>query len=243
VIALAACALLVHAEARHYHDARTLWEATIAENDAAALAQVSLGIELMKDPQRTPADEARAKQLFEAGARDPNMRDQAYSNLGQWSLVRGDVATAITDFRRAIEADPAHKRARAGLAEALLRRTQALGATSAGLRSARDAGAEFPGDSRFLQFEAWILSVSADATTRDPARARAIAEGLVARSPRDYGLLDTLAVACAASGDFPSAIQHAESAVRLAPPAARGPFESRLALYRRGERYVEPPPR
>jgi tetratricopeptide (TPR) repeat protein len=242
-LALAACAVLVHAEARHYHDARTLWEATIADNAAAALAQVSLGIELMQDPQRTPADETRAKQLFEAGARDPNMRDQACSNLGQWSLVRGDVATAIEDFRRAIEADPGHKRARAGLAEALLRRTQALGATSAGLRSAREASAEFPGDPRFLQFEAWILSVSDDAATRDPARARAIAEGLVARGPRDYGRLDTLAAACAAGGDFAAAIRHAEAALRLAPAAARGPFEERLALFRRGETYVEPPPR
>lgn len=243
VVVLAAFALLVNRESRNYHDARTLWEETLADNPKASLAQVSLGIELMQDPRRTPADVAGAKTLFEEAAEDPNLRDQAYSNLGQWSLVQGDPATAILQFRRALEADPTHARARAGLAEAHLRAAQARGASAAGLQAVEAARQDFPGDPRFAQIEAWILGVSADTAVRDPARARGIAEQLVTQSPRDPGRLDTLAAACAANGDFAAAIRHAEEAARLAPAAARGALEARLALYRRGEPYSELPSR
>ncbi len=240
---LAVFAALVHREARHYARVRDLWEATIADNPHASLALVSLGIELMKDPGRTSADTLRARELFEQGALDPNMRDQACSNLGQWSLVQGDVPAAIGYFREALDADPTHTRARAGLIEALLRRTQSLGATADGLESARQAQREVGADARFAQIEAWILAVSADANVRDSARARALAEALVARAPNDFGLLDTLAAACAAGSDFASAVRNAETALRNARPAARSAIEARLALYRGGKAYIEPSPR
>ncbi len=242
-LALAACAALVHVEARNYRDARALWEATIAENPAASLAQVSLGIELMQDPARTPADAARAKALFEEAAADPNLRDQAESNLGQWALVHGDAVGAIEHFRAALRADPTHVRARAGLAEAHRQAVAARGATAEGLRALEQARADCPDDARFAQIEAWVRAVSADASVRDPARALALAEALLARRPDDPGLLDTLAAACAAGGDFVAAVRHAESAVRLAPAAARAPLEARLAQYRAGRAYVEPAPR
>lgn len=242
-VALAACGLLVHAEARNYRDSRTLWEATIAENPSASLAQVSLGIELMQDPARTPADAARAKALFEAAVADPNMRDQAESNLGQWALVHGDPGLAVTHYRRALVADPTHARAHAGLAEAHRQSVLARGATVDGLRALEEARADLPGDARFAQIEAWVRAVSSDASVRDPARARQLAEALVARRPNDAGLLDTLAAACAAGGDFAAAIRNAEAAVRLAPANARAPLEARLALYRLGRSYVEPAPR
>lgn len=243
VVVLGAYAVLVQREARHYHDARTLWEATIAENDTASLAQVSLGIELMRDPARTPADVARAKSLFEQGARDPNLRDQAHTNLGQWYLLRGDSATAIVQYREALRADSTHARARTGLADAYAQRVRELGSTADGLRAARDAQRELDGDVRFAQMEAWILAVSPDATVRDATRARAIAEALLVRHPGEPLVLDTLAAACAAGSDYAAAIRNAEEAVRITPVLARGPLEARLALYRRGTSYVEAAPR
>jgi len=239
VAVLGAYAVLVHREARHYHDARTLWEATIAENDTASLAQVSLGIELMRDPARTPADVARAKALFEQGARDPNLRDQAHTNLGQWHLLRGDSATAIEHYREALRADATHTRARAGLADAYALRVREQGSTADGLRTARDAQRELDGDVRFAQMEAWILAVSPDPSVRDAPRARAIAEALLARHPREPLVLETLAAACAATGDFAAAIRHQEEAVRRSPPAAREASSARLASYRRGETFSE----
>ncbi len=245
VVALAAFALLTHTETRAYHDARTLWEATLADNPHAALAQVSLGIELMKDPARTPADVERARELFTSGALDPNMRDQAESNLGQWSMLRGDFEAAQVHFRRALAADPTHARARAGLVESCVRDVLRRGSTADGLRKAREyqAQSDVGPDRRLVQIEAWISAVSADPSALDPARSRRLAEGLLAQSPNDYGLLDTLAAACAAGSDFPAAVRNAEAALRIAPPAARPAMEARLELYRRGERYVEPAPR
>jgi len=242
VAVLGMYAVLVHREARNFHDARTLWEATIAENDTASLAQVSLGIELMRDPARTAADVARAKSLFELGARDPNLRDQAHTNLGHWYIIQGDSDSALHHFREALRADATHVRARSGLVQVLFERTRALGATSAGLRSAREAQLELGSDARFAQREAWILAVTADASVKDPVRARAIAEALVARNPNDVGLLDTLAAACAAGGDFAAAIRHLEQAVRRARTEMIPSLESRLAGYRRGVRFIEPLP-
>lgn len=239
-VVLAAYAVLVHREARHYRDSRTLWEATLVDNPTASLALVGLGIELMQDPKATEADAARAKELFHQAIPDENLRDQAHSNLAQWHMLRGEIAQAIFHFRRALLADPTHVRARAGLAEALMRRTRSLGSTAQAVQSAREARTELPNDARFPQMEAWILATSPDAAVRDPARARSIAEAVLARSPNDAGLLDTLATACAAAGDFPAAVRAAESALRSAPAPARAPIEARLALFRRGERYVEP---
>lgn len=245
VVAVGAFAVLTHAETRAYLDARTLWEATLADNPRASLAQVSLGIELMKDPARTPADVERARALFTSGALDPNMRDQAESNLGQLAMLQGDFAKAQLHFRAALAADPTHARAQAGLVESCVRDVLRRGATADALRQAREYQAQndVGPDRRLVQIEAWISAVSADPSALDPARSRRLAEGMLAQSPNDFGLLDTLAAACATGSDFAAAVRHAESALRVAPPAARAAIESRLALYRRGERYVEPAPR
>ncbi len=239
-IVLATWAALVHRAARNFAGSRVLWEATLVENPTASLALVSLGIELMKSPTRTPADVARAKALFEAGARDPNLRDQAHTNLGHWHLLHADPASALRHFRAALEADPTHARARAGQSDAWFAQASALGATRAGLSSVRAARREAEDDVRLEQYEAWILSVSADPDVRDPRRARALAEGLLTRRGADFVLLDTLAAACAADGDFLAAIRHAEAALRIAPPQARATIEARLALYRDGKTHVEP---
>jgi Flp pilus assembly protein TadD len=235
---LAVLAARTHVAARNYHDARTLWEHTLSVNPQAWIAETNLGIELMKDPARTPQDVARARRLFESATQSVRGREQAWSNLAQWHLVHGDYVRAAECFRASLAADPTHRRAHGGLEQALLAQVQSLGSTRAALDAIGAARSEIGQDPRFAQLEAWVLATRPDPRPGDAQRARTIAEKLVAQRPDEPGLLDTLAAACAAGGDFASAVRHAENASRRAAPAAQAQIRARLDLYRSGKRFV-----
>ncbi len=91
---------------------------------------------------------------------------------------------------------------------------------------------------------AWLLATGQDETLRDPERAVQIAGDLVARTPEPSPkLLDTLAAAQAAAGDFDAAAHTLERALTL-PDAAgdsalRSALSERLQLYRAGVPYRE----
>jgi len=237
-VVLVAFAARAHLAARTYHDARTLWEHTLAVNPDAWIASTNLGIELMKDPARTRRDEARAKELFESATQSVLGREQAWSNLGQWHLVHGDAERAAECFRASLAADPTHRRSHGGLAQALIARISALGSTRAALDAIHAARMEIGNDARLAQLEAWVLATRPDPRAGDRQRAREIITKLVAQRPGDAGLLDTAAAAAAANGDFPAAVRHAENALRRASPAVQPQLRARLDLYRAGRPFV-----
>jgi tetratricopeptide (TPR) repeat protein len=97
---------------------------------------------------------------------------------------------------------------------------------------------------------AWILASTGDATLRDPAQALGLAREAVALSEgREPFSLNALAAACAATGDFPAAREHARAALRRAEEMGKvgllPHLRACIALYDAGRPYVEtgsPPP-
>jgi len=91
---------------------------------------------------------------------------------------------------------------------------------------------------------AWALATAPDATLRDPARARTLAEESVARTGRkDIAALNTLGAAEAAAGDYAKAVEATTAAIALARASHQDSLartlEPQLALYRSGRPYVE----
>lgn len=90
---------------------------------------------------------------------------------------------------------------------------------------------------------AWMLATAPQDTFRDGKRALATARSAAELSDfRDPAILDTLAAAYAEAGDYASAIQWQETAMRLNGDPRLGPeFRKRLALYESSRPYRELP--
>jgi hypothetical protein len=93
---------------------------------------------------------------------------------------------------------------------------------------------------------AWILATHPDATVRDPARAVRLAERAAdLTAHRQPGILDVLAAAYAAAGEFDRAVATAQEAMALAtssgPAGAKfaGEIGKRLELYRQKKPFRE----
>ena len=99
-----------------------------------------------------------------------------------------------------------------------------------------------------LQRLAWMLAACPDAAVRQPQEALAIAKRLTAHGgPESPILLDTLAIAYAANGDFEQAVkteQRAIAATAPGGPSAEGRgFTQRLEMFRNNAAYTDPPVR
>jgi TPR repeat protein len=91
---------------------------------------------------------------------------------------------------------------------------------------------------------AWALCTHPDSRIHDPREGLRLAEDL---DPDNSGYVDTLAACQAAIGNFDQAIETERKAIemfkRRRPADSAENFESRLAQYRRGERYAMDEPR
>ncbi len=92
---------------------------------------------------------------------------------------------------------------------------------------------------------AWILATHQDDTIRKPKESLTLAQRAIklAGQPR-AGILDTLAAAQAANGDFDAAIETATQALKLAQTSGTstlaGAVQRRIKHYQRGQPYMEP---
>jgi tetratricopeptide (TPR) repeat protein len=91
---------------------------------------------------------------------------------------------------------------------------------------------------------AWVLASTEDMKLRNPTDAVKYAQRACELSGYEQpGLLDTLAVAYAAAGNFPDAVKTAEKAIKLAEAAGRKDLakeiKERLSLYKSGRPYHE----
>ena len=164
----------------------------------------------------------------------------AHNNLGSALGSQGHVAEAVSEFREAlrIEADYEEAHNNLGVALRLMgERDQALAHFKAALSRRPDWAAP-------MSEIAWILATHTEARVRDPAQAVRLAERAAElTSRRDAVVLDTLAAAYAAAGDWDRATTTAETAVALASAHSRALAEDitkRLALYRLRRPYREP---
>jgi Flp pilus assembly protein TadD len=153
--------------------------------------------------------------------------------LGQVLQQYGNDAAALSQFIEAVRLEPKSADAHYHLALVLARRGRIEEAID------HDEQAIFlrPDWPEALNNQAWILATTSDARYRDPRRALELAERakLLAdlKMPR---ILDTLAAAQAAAGNYDQAQQTAAEAIEWAKSTDQIPLaeqiEARLKLYR-----------
>jgi tetratricopeptide (TPR) repeat protein len=207
----------------------------VAPDDGAARER--LGFYLYRHGSRNEAIEhiRRAAELQPYSA-------SAHSNLGVVLEKAGQESEALACFRRAVELNPKDMRSRLRLATALARSGDTPGADEQ-YKQALRLNRSWPEE---LSREAWRRSTSADPGERDGSIAVWSAESACnAIRPPPAPYLDALAAAYAEAGRFPEATAAAEKAVAAAQAAHKADLAQaiagRLALYREGRPFHEPP--
>lgn len=214
--------------------------AAAAQQPGRAAAHFNLGTALSLVGRFDDAVAALTRAL----ALNPNY-GQAHNNLGSLLRQRGDVSGARAHFRDAVRADAGNAEAHRNLA-ALSRDEGDAPAAIAHLRAALRARPEWV---PALSDLAWLLATGpgpvgpsgVEGAPRGPEEAVRLAErASELTGAREPAVLDVLAAAYAAAGDFPRAIATAEAALTYAPPGVgAAAIRARLDLYRRGRTFSE----
>ena len=157
-----------------------------------------------------------------------------------FALLRcGDSTGALQQFQRALELDPMFIGAYKEVSQILCAHGDIAGAIAA-LRRANELA---PDDADVANNLAWYLATTPGQPPADRATAVRLAEQAAATTRhKDAGVLDTLAAALAATGDFPGASATLEQALALAEQRGLSrlnqELHERLALYQAGKPYV-----
>ena len=153
----------------------------------------------------------------------------ALNNLGAILFRRGQLQEAERHLSAAVRIDPANAEAHDNLGRLL----RDGGRTSAAIGHFARA-VELRPEWAVPHLElAWLLATSSDDSLRDPTRAVALASrGADLSSPADPTVLDVLAAAYAAAGDFDRAVATAQRALSLASQGDADTLRQRLQLYR-----------
>ncbi len=239
VIVLAA---LTWRQVHDYVDIETLWNNTLAKNEDAWMAAHNLGVlhmERREIPQaeryftqvvRIRPDDARAQNnlgliclskrdlpgaiaRFEMAIRGEPDFVGARINLCQIQLLTpGQTGQAVENYLHALGVDPNVAEAQEQLALQLMRTADRVTAERL-LKRALQLRPKWP---LLVNELAWRLATSPSAELRDPQRALALAKQAVEMSDgRDANVLDTLAAAYAARGEFEQAVETARQASAL----------------------------
>jgi Flp pilus assembly protein TadD len=178
-----------------------------------------------------------AQHLLRAIASRPDYAE-AHNNLGIILMRQGTLDQAILQFREVLRIHPESADAHYNLGRALLAASQ----TAEAVAHLRQATVSMPDMPSMLDDLAWILATSDDDAVRNPKDAIAFAEraaGLTGR--KNPSILDTLAAAYAAAGQFEPAAQAEREAFDLASDANASDmaieFLKRLDLYRAKKAY------
>ena len=166
---------------------------------------------------------------------DPAMAETR-NNLGSALWRRGDYARAERELREALRLRPGYAEAYYNLGHVAMR----TGDAAAAGRQFRQAAVVRPDWALAQTTAAWVLATAPDAEARAPADAVAIAErGVTLTGRRDAQALDVLAVSLAAAGRFDEAVRVGREALGLAGPPLKEAIAARLALFERGEAFVD----
>ena len=170
---------------------------------------------------------------------DPGKAD-AFKSLGHLLTVGNKLSEAAEAYKKAIELDSDDPETLNEYAVILLRQGKRDEAVAA-FRKALQMKTDWVEPMNNL---AWILAVYKDNKKRDPLEAVRLAERaceLTDNSRPDF--LDTLAVAYAATGRFPDAVDTGERAVNLAQSSGNerlaSDIQDRLSLFKAGKPYIE----
>ena len=174
-------------------------------------------------------DEAREDASL-AVAHHPDSAEALLSRV-DLDVSRGQYALALMDLDQVILKNPDNVQALLKRAQVLNRLALYLDAIEDGVR-ALEIDPESP---RILNNHAWTLAICPKKELRNPSLARELAQKAVdITGGKDFGILDTLAVAVASMGDFSEAIRLATEAMKSAPEGIRGLFENRLKSFTLG---------
>jgi Flp pilus assembly protein TadD len=176
----------------------------------------------------------------QALAIDPQLTSAHY-NLGVSLQKLGKPDEAIEHYRQVLQSVPSSIEARYSMATALA----AIGDYNEALENLRSVLQHRPDAPNALNAMAWILATVPDADLRQPEEALCLAQRASQLTGRKAPeILDTLAAAYAACGEYRKALAEAQAALDLA--AVQGASElaakirSRIELYQQSRPYVEP---
>jgi len=164
----------------------------------------------------------------------------AHYELGNVLAKQGQYDQAVEHFRRVVNKAPDNDRAQFKLARAL----GLTGQPAAALKQYREALRLRNDWPEALNETAWILATHPDPQVSDADEAVQLAERAAELTNyQNAAILDTLAAAYAAAGQFDWAIETAEEALTLIPENAASQalreINERLKLYRQSKPYRE----
>ncbi|MFA5252341.1 MAG: tetratricopeptide repeat protein [Phycisphaerae bacterium] len=163
-----------------------------------------------------------------------------HANAGHVLALQGNLAGAAVHFTEALRLDPNYAQAHYYLGHYLAQR----GKYNEAITHFEDAMRLIPEWVEPMNNLAWLLAASKETTIHNPVKAVGLAErACELTNYRRPDLLDTLAAAYAATGDFSKAIETAEKASGLCQSPGQNTLkkeiENRLVLYKAGKPYIE----
>lgn len=152
-------------------------------------------------------------------------------------------AEAVPHLRRLVDGNGSDPIARLWLGHALVR----VGKAAAAIVEYRESLRLQPNSSVAANELAWLLATHSNARIRDPEQALKLAMAAATTTQfRQARILDTLAAAQAANGDFVSALETVDQAISLAQAAKDGrtlqDLQRRRKVYEEGRPYKESAP-
>jgi tetratricopeptide (TPR) repeat protein len=163
---------------------------------------------------------------------------QAHNNLGNVLLLQGNIEEALQHLRETLRLDPGNHEAHYNVAS--IARTR--GDLSEAINHFREAVALRPDSMPAVVGLAWLLATAPDASLREPGEAVRLAEHATDLTERrEPGVLDMLAAAYAAAGQFDRAMSTSQAALDLKPPdLVAAAIRQRQALYIQRQAYIGP---
>lgn len=220
---------------RHWGNTLTLYQHALTVSPEAAALHNNLGIALQALGR---FDEAIGH--YRDALRDRPNHYRAWNNLGYALQSQGKIDEAIAHYQASLRINRHYVKAHNNMAAALARKgqfTQAFKHLEAAARVDSYAPPAF-------QEIAWRLATEPDPNTRDADKALDLcrrARTLNLLGYENVQVLDTMAVAYAAKGDFDSAVETAKGAIELAVRMKHGEWagqiEKRLRLYQERKPY------
>ena len=157
---------------------------------------------------------------------DPRFHS-AHFLAGKALLSLGRPEGAVAEFRRATELEPRRVEYLSALAVAL----DQAGLMTEAVELLKKAERIDPESPELLNNLAWILAANPDRRAHNPAEAVEYAERAAKASKRKLpGILDTLAVAHAAAGDFTNALAVCKEALELAEAQTNTALKAKLLM-------------
>ena len=223
------------AEEENFTEAAAHFRRALETGPASAEVHAGLGRALAAR-NRMP----EAVEQFQRALRlDPDSFD-ARNNLGNLLAAAGRMEEATTHFRKAVDLQPDSVEAQGNLGLAL----RMAGRFDEARRHLEEAARRRPGWAAPQAALSWILATHPDPSRRRPLEAVQLGRRVVRMTrEQDPRMLDVLAAAQAATGDFEQAVATAQKAIRLAATRPGNPLgrllQERLDLYRQRRAYVE----